>query len=144
MYRRIYAEDCEDPNTIRLGDGHFCMFEINSNRFGVREIQPRDKDQVLGIIVLIAPPNLILERRKVDKETRVDRRLNLDSIIYEQEMELLVAKQQSEQIGCPMAVFDNSSVNISPLVSNIEPSPLQEQWGFFTAPPLDLGAEYTF
>jgi len=119
MYRRIYAEDREDPNTVRLGDGHFCMFEINSDRFGTREIQPWDKDQVLGIMVLIAPSNLILERRKVDEETRDDRRSDLDSITYEQKMELLIAKQQSEQIGCPMAVFDNSLVDISPLVSNI-------------------------
>lgn len=119
MYRRIYAEDREYPNTVRLGDGHFCMFEINSDKFGTREMQPWDKDQVLGIIVLIAPPNLILERRKVDKETRDDRRLDLGSITYEQKMELLIAKQQSEQIGCPMAVFDNSSVDISPLVLEI-------------------------
>lgn len=108
MYRRIYEEDRRDINTIRLGDGHFCMFEVKTDRFGVREIQPWDKDQVLGIIVITAHPEAIMERRRQDKGVRQDRRLDISFIRHEQEKELMVASQQASQLQVPLATYDNS------------------------------------
>ncbi len=107
MYRRLYESDKRDPNTIRLGDGHFCMFDVDGKEYGVREIQPGDNEQMLAFVVLTTKPESILRRRIAEQQNRGDRQLNIDFIITEQRLEIEIARKQALELGIPFIELHN-------------------------------------
>lgn len=44
MNRRLYELDRMDPDIIWLADGHFVYFDVEGKKYGVRQIQPWDKE----------------------------------------------------------------------------------------------------
>ncbi len=107
MNRRLYELDCRDPETIRLADGHFVYFDIEGKEYGIRQIQPWDKKQMLAIVVVIANPYTILHRRLKDTGDRQDRKRNIDFLIQEQKMEVDVAVSQAMELGIPFCFVGN-------------------------------------
>lgn len=107
MYRRIYEMDRKDPGTIRIGDGHFVYFDWEGKRYGTREIQPWDKEQLFAIAVIVASCNTILHRRTKEAAARPDRKLDLAFIDREQTMELKIARAQASELSIPFALFCN-------------------------------------
>lgn len=112
MYRWLYAEDRADPRTVRLGDGHFVLFEVKGQRYGVRQIQPGDAEQTLAMVVITADPETVLSRRRDDVGSRQDRQFSLDAIRREQKLELEVAKSQAEQLQVALEIVPNPDGSI--------------------------------
>ena len=107
MNRRLYELDRRDPETIRLADGHFVYFDIKGEEYGVRQIQPLDKEQMLAIAVIVANPHTVLRRRLKDVDDRHDRKRNIDFLIQEQKMEVDVATSQATELGIPLCFASN-------------------------------------
>jgi len=107
MNRQLYELDRRDPEVIRLADGHFVYFDIEGKEYGVRQIQPWDKEQMIAMAVIVASPNTILRRRLEDKNDRHDRKRNLDFLIREQRMEIDVAVSQSSELCMPLCFVSN-------------------------------------
>ncbi len=107
MNRRLYELDREDPEKICLADGHFVYFDIEGKEYGVRQIQPWDKEQMLAIAVVIANPHTILNRRLKDADDRHDRKRNINFLIQEQKMEVDVAIAQATELGIPFCFVSN-------------------------------------
>jgi adenylate kinase len=103
----IYEIDRKDSGTIRVADGHFCYFDVNGEKYGIRSIYPWDKQQLLAMGVVMAEPNTILERRLAEKDERTDRQLDLDFITKEQFIELGVAYYQANELSIPIKIFKN-------------------------------------
>ena len=97
----------KDLRAIKVADGHFCFFNTKGEKYGVRSIQPWDKEQMLIIVVIDAKPEEILERRLKDLKKRTDRHLNINFIKMEQEMELKIAFLQAKKIGIPIEILIN-------------------------------------
>lgn len=107
MNRRLYELDRMDSETIRLADGHFIYFDIEGNEYGVRQVQPWDKEQMLAMAVVIANPHTILDRCLKDADDRYDRKRNIDFLIQEQKMEVDVAASQAAELGIPLCFVGN-------------------------------------
>lgn len=107
MYRRMYENDRNDINTIRLVDGHFIFFDVKGEKYGVQPLHAADKEQMLAMAVITADPEIILQRRLKDAGIRSDRQLNIGFIKNEQRMELKVARYQASVLGVPLAIINN-------------------------------------
>jgi len=107
MNRQLYELDRRDPETIRLADGHFVYFDIEGKEYGVRQIQPWDKEQTIAIAVIVASPNNILNRRLKDTHDRPDRKYDINFLIQEQKMEIDVAVSQAVELGIPFCFIRN-------------------------------------
>lgn len=107
MNRWLYELDRSDPEVIRLADGHFVYFDIEGKEYGIRQIQPWDKKQMLAIAVIVANPHIILHRRIKDAGDRHDRKRNIDFLIQEQKMEVNVAVSQAAELGIPLCFLGN-------------------------------------
>ncbi|MBN1168552.1 AAA family ATPase [Candidatus Woesebacteria bacterium] len=105
MYRRMYEEDRGDPDTIRLRDAHYVMWGKNNDGI-VCPTQPEDKEQMLAMVCLTAPLDVIYQRRVFDG--REDRHFDENLIKIEIETELEIARCQSREIGCPLVVIENT------------------------------------
>jgi adenylate kinase len=113
MNRRLYEIDRTDPNVIRLADGHFVYFDVEGKEYGIRQIQPWDKEQMIAIAVVIANPNVILSRRLKDTNDRPDRKRDINFLIQEQKMEIDIAISQAKELGIPFCFICNEG-NESP------------------------------
>lgn len=107
MNRRIYEQDRLDPATIRVCDGHFCFFDIKGEEYGKRQIQPWDKEQMKAIVVVLASPQTVLQRRIRDGIERPDRQLSLEFIKKEQQLEVQIATVQAQELGIPIGFLVN-------------------------------------
>jgi len=107
MNKRLYELDRADPETIRLADGHFVYFDIEGKEYGVRQIQPWDKEQMIAIAIIVASPNTILCRRLQDIGDRIDRKLDINFLIQEQKMEIDIAISQAKELGIPFCRIRN-------------------------------------
>ena len=107
MNRRLYELDRADPEVIRLADGHFVYFDIEGKEYGVRQIQPWDREQMLAIAIILANPRTVLHRRLKDASDRYDRKCNLDFLIQEQKMEIDVAVSQAKELIIPFCFIRN-------------------------------------
>ncbi|MDP2641462.1 MAG: hypothetical protein Q8P39_02895 [Candidatus Yanofskybacteria bacterium] len=109
MDRRLYAEDQENPATVRLYDGHFYFFDPETGGYQTRTVYPEDKLQLMAIIVLaVANPETLFRRRIQDQSFRLDRQqISLELLRKEQEMEVKTAATQAEQLGIPFRVLQN-------------------------------------
>lgn len=107
MNRRIYEQDRLDPATIRVCDGHFCFFDIKGEKYGKRQIQPWDKEQMKAYIVVLASPQTVLQRRIKDGIERPDRQRDLDFIKREQQLEVQIATGQAQELGIPIGFLAN-------------------------------------
>ena len=107
MNRRLYELDRADFGTIRLADGHFVYFDVEGKEYGVRQIQPWDKEQTIAIAVIIANPNSILSRRLKDVSDRPDRKHDINFLIQEQKMEIDVAVSQAKELNIPFCFIRN-------------------------------------
>ncbi len=107
MNRQLYELDRADPGTIRLADGHFVYFDIEGKEYGVRHIQPWDKEQTIAIVVIVASPNNVLSRRLKDAGNRPDRKHDVNFLIQEQKMEIDVAVEQAVALGIPFCFIRN-------------------------------------
>ena len=112
MNRRVYELDRADPDTIRLGDGHFVYFDIEGKEYGIRQIQPWDKEQLLAIAVVIASIDTIQQRRFKDMHRRSDRKLDKDFLIREQKMEIQIATAQAAELGISICFVRNEGNEI--------------------------------
>jgi len=113
MNRRLYELDRADPRTIRLADGHFVYFDVEGKEYGVRQIQPWDKKQMIAIAVIVASPDNVLDRRLKDADDRPDRKNNINFLIQEQKMEIDIAVSQATELGIPFCFIRNEG-NESP------------------------------
>lgn len=104
--------DARDPETIRLQDGHFVFFDVAGIEHGVRQVQPWDKERMLGVAVVLASPETVLHRRLRDVPHRSDRQCNLDFIIREQDLETKTAYSQASQIGIPICLVANEGTEV--------------------------------
>lgn len=107
MNRRLYELDRSDPEVIRIADGHFVYFDTEGKEYGIRQIQPWDKEQMLAMSVIVANPHIILHRRLKDADDRHDRKRNIDFLIQEQKMEVDVAVSQAAELGVPLCFVSN-------------------------------------
>lgn len=107
MNRQLYKLDRSDPEAIRLADGHFVYFDVEGKEYGVRQIQPWDKEQMLAMAVIVANPDTILHRRLKDAHDRHDRKRNIDFVIQEQKMEVGIAISQVAELGVPLCFVSN-------------------------------------
>ena len=118
MNRRLYELDRSDPEVIRLADGHFVYFDIEGKEYGIRQIQPWDKEQMLAIAVVVANQYTILHRRLKDAHDRHDRKCDIDFLIQEQKMEVDVAISQAAELGAPLCFLSNEGGE-SPTASEV-------------------------
>jgi len=107
MNRRIYELDRADPGTIRLADGHFVYFDVEGKEYGIRQIQPWDKEQMIAIAVVVASPGTILSRRLKEADDRPDRKLDINFLIKEQKMEIDIAVSQATELSIPFLFICN-------------------------------------
>ena len=107
MNRRLYESDRNDPETIGLADGHFVYFDVEGKEYGVRQIQPWDKEQTIAMAVIVADPHTILNRRLKDADNRYDRKRNIDFLIKEQKMEIDIAASQAAELGISLCLVSN-------------------------------------
>jgi len=108
MNRQLYALDRTDFETIRLADGHFIYFDIEGKEHGIRQIQPWDKKQMIAIAIIVASPNIILDRRLKDTNNRHDRKNDLNFLIKEQKMEINIAISQAIELSIPFCFIRNN------------------------------------
>ena len=98
--QRLYEIDRQDPKTIRVADGYFMYFDPPKlSGCSVRELQPWDKNQILGVVILIAEPYTILCRRMQDIRERPDRKCDLEALIQEQNVEIKDVSLQAAKIN---------------------------------------------
>jgi len=107
MNRQLYELDRADPGTIRLADGHFVYFDIKGKEYGVRQIQPWDKEQMIAIAVIVASPDTILRRRLKEANDRPDRKQDINFLVREQRMEIDVAVSQAKELNIPFCFIRN-------------------------------------
>jgi adenylate kinase len=119
MNKRIYAKDREDFETIRLCDGHFVFWEAESENYGIRETQPWDKQQLIGIILIIADPEDILKRRLDDNIRSRYYHTKIDDIKMEQNLELEVAYSQAKELEKPIEIFKNDNGKAEKIANDI-------------------------
>jgi len=115
MYIRMYKEDRNDPNTIRLRDAHYSLWQ-NGSGFVDFPIQEEDKKQMLSMVCLTASETTIYERRKND--CRSDRSLEINIIQKELLRELQVAREQAKIIGIDLVQIENTG-NISEVCAKV-------------------------
>lgn len=115
MYRRLYELDRKDPEVIRLADGHFVYFDTEGEDYGIRQIQPWDREQMGAIALIVAGHRTILERRLRDVNERQDRKRNIEFVAQEQKMEISIAISQAAELGIPLCLISNEGYE--------EPSP---------------------
>lgn len=104
MYRRMYEDDRNDPNTIRLRDAHFSLWQ-NESGFVNFPLLEEDKKQMLSLVCLTAPETTIYERRRTDG--RSDRTLEIDTIQREIIRELELAREQARSLGINLVQIEN-------------------------------------
>lgn len=104
MYKRMYENDRNDPNTIRLRDAHFSLWQ---DGFGFVDFPAleEDKSQMLSMVCLTAPETTIYERRRND--SRSDRALEIGIIQKELTKELEVAREQANSLGIDLVQIEN-------------------------------------
>lgn len=119
MYKRLYKIDRANPHIVRIGDGHFCMFDIKGEKYGTRKIQPWDRKQTAGMGIIIANPQQILKRRIKEAYKRFDRQLTLAFIKQEQKMEIEIAAAQAKELGIPFKLFSNNTQKMVHLCDKI-------------------------
>lgn len=102
----------QKPETILLQDGHFVFFDVAGKKYGIRHIQPWDKETMLLIAVITAGPEIILKRRREDAVQRPDRQCNLNFIIKEQKLEIEIARSQATEIGIKFCLIPNEDESI--------------------------------
>lgn len=119
MNRRLYELDRGDSGTIRLADGHFVYFDVEGKEYGVRQIQPWDKEQTIAIAVVVASPSSILSRRLKEANDRPDRKHDINFLIREQKMEIDVAVSQATELGVPFCFIRNEDGESPPAVETL-------------------------
>jgi len=107
MYRQLYELDRRYPETIRLADGHFIYFDVEGKEYGVRQIQPWDKEQLIAVAIIVANPHIILRRRLKDAKYRCDRKLDINFLAREQKMEIDIAVLQATELVVPFCFINN-------------------------------------
>lgn len=68
---------------------------------------------MIAIAVVVANPNVILNRRLKDTNDRPDRKRDINFLIQEQQMEIDVAVSQAKELGIPFCFIRNEE-NESP------------------------------
>lgn len=109
MNRLIYEQDRLDPTTIRVCDGHFCFFDIKGEKYGERQVQLEDKQQMKAFVVILADAQTVLRRRMDDKTKRPDRQKDIMSIVKEQLLETMIAKKQARELNIPVKFIINDN-----------------------------------
>lgn len=104
MYRRMYEEDRNDPNTIRLRDAHFTLWQGGSG-FTDFPLLVEDREQMLSMVCLTAPEDAVYERRK--RDGRPDRALERGIIREELTRELEIAVEQANCLGINLVQIEN-------------------------------------
>lgn len=118
MERRVYQLDRACPNQIWIHDSHFSFFSRKTGQYNIRPIQLEDYEQLLAMVVVVANPSVICDRRVKDFYTRNDRHLHNVEIINErQEYEIRVAQSQAEQLSLPIKILRNNKNDSIPDVS---------------------------
>lgn len=117
MYEQIYETDRKDITTIRIADGHFCLFDEKTENCVPCFIQPQNREQLLFFLVIIANPKSILRMITNDKLSRPDRSLDIDFIERNQEIEVKTAFNQAQEIGIPIEILENKEGDIMETVS---------------------------
>jgi adenylate kinase len=115
MYRRMYEDDNKDPNTIRLRDAHYSLWQDESGFIQFLSLE-EDKKQMLSMVCLTASEDTILQRRRDDG--RSDRNLDIDIIRRELIEESKSAKEQAESLGINLVQVENIG-EISLVCANI-------------------------
>lgn len=113
MFRRMYQEDLKDPNTIRLRDAHYSLWNPELKQFTIFPLQPEDKEQMLNMVCVIAPKELVRNHREKDHLTRGDRSTELDQIEKELYQEHHTYRQQLEILNLPVITVNNQDINIA-------------------------------
>jgi len=119
MNRRLYEIDRADPEVIRLADGHFVYFDVEGKEYGVRQIQPWDKEQTTAIAVVVASPSSIFDRRLRDASGRPDRKQDINFLIREQNMEIDIARSQAKKLNIPFCLIRNEGDEIPTAVETL-------------------------
>jgi len=109
MYGIIRSRMRQKPDTLWIFDGHFCYFDLDGRKFGVRPIQSWDRELMIGIVVLTAQPKTILKRR--EKDERIDRKLDIDFIREEIKKETRIAQSQASKLKKPIKFIVNEDGN---------------------------------
>jgi adenylate kinase len=104
--------DAKNPKKILIQDEHFVFFVVVGVECGFRQVQPWDKDRMLGIAVFSANPHIILQHRLIDMPNRSDRQSNKEFIIKEQDLEIKTARSQASEIGISFLLIENESPDI--------------------------------
>lgn len=104
MYRRMYEDDRKDPNTIRLRDAHYSLWQDGSGFVQFPTLE-EDREQMLSMVCLTASEDIILERRRNDG--RSDRAL--DGVVIKRELakEMEVARKQAESLDINLIQVEN-------------------------------------
>lgn len=107
--RRIYELDSQNPRKIRLYDSHFCSMGPDGRVKHVRPIHPKDRGQLLAVVVLVTGACEILSRRIADTAFRTDRHITTETTVKrEQALECREAKSQVLGIGVPIRFLLNN------------------------------------
>lgn len=109
MFKEIYEEDQNDPKTIRILDGHFAYYEVNSKEYSIRPIQKGDYGQMKAIFVITSETENVLKRRKQDINERTDRSLDLDYIKEQEGIEEDEAVKQAKELNIPVSFVSNDN-----------------------------------
>ena len=104
MYRKMYTEDREDPVTIRLRDAHYSLWQKDCG-FVYFPAQEEDRNQLLSMVCISAPSEVVLSRRLCDR--REDRSYEVEIISQEINTELETARAQSMKLGHELVLIDN-------------------------------------
>ncbi len=112
MIDHLYRLDSDDPETVRIGDGHFCYFDMSGESFGVRPISPRDRAQLRSFVLFTAGPKQIKMRRMKDRDSRPDRQFDLKFIRLELMLERTVAQIQAHVLNKRLLIFDTTRTSV--------------------------------
>ena len=109
MFKIIYEEDLRDFKTIRILDGHFAYYEAGGKEYSLRKMQDGDKEQIKAIFVVTSEAGTVLARRGLDKNERMDRTLNIEHIMEQEDIEKKEAERQAKELGVPIFFVENNS-----------------------------------
>ena len=108
----FYNVDTQDPVTIRIRDDHFTV-PNEDGTYWIRPFNQRDKLHMLAFVVIIAEPNMILQRRLAREFLSSEPNfLNLNEISRHQEMEMKIASSQAECLGISFKIVENEEEKI--------------------------------
>src|SRR3989344_2389004 len=110
MYRQMYEDDRKTSGIIKLRDAHYSLVDSETGKVIIFPLLPEDGEQMLSMVLLVASPEVILERRKLEA-SRNDRYLDLALIRKEQETEKETAISHAASLGRELIIIDNSESN---------------------------------